>query len=160
MLKKKLLGLMVAGSVAVMLAGCGNSAENGKSGMKSSAGSGAEYAPAGKDTFVRANGSEPESVDPAKIQTNVAASILYDLYEGLMSENQANEPIAGVAKSWKISDDGKVYTFYLRRDAKWSNGEPVTAEDFVYSLKRAVAPKTASPAARHGERNARSSRPG
>ena len=50
------------------------------------------------------------------------------------------KPIAGVAENWKISSDGKVYTFYLRPNAKWSNGDPVTANDFVYSFRRILNP--------------------
>lgn len=106
-----------------------------------------QYAPKGKDTLVRANGADPETLDPQKAQTNTSAAILYDLYEGLLSETQSNTPAPGVAKSWTVSQDGKVYTFHLRDDAKWSNGMPVTAEDFVYSFQRAVDPKTASPMA-------------
>ena len=94
--------------------------------------------------MVRSNGSEPDSLDPAHAQTNVAAAILYDIGEGLLSEDQSNKPTPGVAKSWKISDDGLVYTFNLRDNAKWSNGEPVVASDFVYAFKRAVDPATLS----------------
>lgn len=122
---------------AVLIIGCGGNSEN------SSAQSG-QFAPKSKDILLRGNGSEPESLDPAHVQTNVAAGILYDLSEGLMTEDQSNNPVAGVAKSWKESEDGLIYTFSLRDDAKWSNGESVTAYDFEYSLKRAVDPKTAS----------------
>ncbi|MCF6776873.1 peptide ABC transporter substrate-binding protein [Thiotrichales bacterium 19X7-9] len=106
-----------------------------------------KYAPKGKDTFVRANGAEPESLDPHKAQTTTSSAILYDLFEGLVSETQKNTPAPGVAQSWTVSNDGKVYTFYLRDDAKWSNNQPVTANDFVYALQRAVNPNTASPMA-------------
>ncbi len=82
------------------------------------------------------------TIDPALASDTTSARVLNDLFEGLVAEDENNNPIPGVAESWDISDDGKVYTFHLRKEAKWSNGEPVTAEDFVYSLKRAVTPRT------------------
>ncbi|MBT6449434.1 MAG: hypothetical protein HOK62_01765, partial [Verrucomicrobiales bacterium] len=83
------------------------------------------------------NGAEPQSLDP-HIATSVGAShILSSLLEGLMSEHpQTLEPQPGVAESWAISKDRKTYTFTLRKNAKWSNGDPVTAQDFVYSYRR------------------------
>ncbi|MED7789101.1 peptide ABC transporter substrate-binding protein [Francisella sp. 19X1-34] len=135
---KKTLFLMVAtGLLSMTLASCDSSKTSDSS--KASI-----YAPAGKDTFVRANGSEPDSLDPMHTQTVPASNILYDLGEGLIGLNQSNKPIPGVAKSWKVSSNNLVYTFYLRKDAKWSNGKPVTAEDFVYSFQRNVTPKNAS----------------
>ena len=84
------------------------------------------------------------TLDPAIASDTTSSRVLNDLFEGLVSEDENNNPVPGVAKSWQISKDGKTYTFHLREDAKWSNGEPVTAEDFVFSLKRAIDPKTAS----------------
>ena len=101
--------------------------------------------PAAAETvFHRGNGAEPESLDPHKLTGVPEANILYDLSEGLLVLSPTAEPAPGVAESWDISDDGKTYTFHLRQNAKWSNGDPVTAEDFVYSLRRAVDPATAS----------------
>lgn len=91
------------------------------------------------------NSQEPGSLDPHKASGVPAASILHDLYEGLVSTGDHAQIIPGVAKSWDISDDRRTYIFHLRPDAKWSNGEPVTAKDFVYSLRRSVDPKIASP---------------
>ncbi len=88
----------------------------------------------------RGNGAEPETLDHHKSTGVTEANIIYDLQEGLLVFSPNGEPAPGVAESWDISDDGKVYTFHLRADAKWSNGDPVTAEDFVYSLRRAVEP--------------------
>ncbi|WP_440617647.1 peptide ABC transporter substrate-binding protein [Cysteiniphilum sp. 6C5] len=122
---------------AFFIAGCGNNKHQSSQAAD-------QFAPKGKDTLVRANGSEPDSLDPARAQTNVAGQILGDIGEGLMSQNQKNEPVPGVAKSYTVSKDGLVYTFDLRKDAKWSNGEPVTASDFLYAFQRAVNPKTAS----------------
>ncbi|MBN0840129.1 oligopeptide ABC transporter substrate-binding protein OppA, partial [Pseudomonas aeruginosa] len=68
-----------------------------------------------------------------------------DLFEGLLNTSPKDgHPIPGVAESWD-NKDFKVWTFHLRKDAKWSNGEPVTAQDFVYSWQRLVDPKTTSP---------------
>lgn len=67
-----------------------------------------------------------------------------DLLEGLTQHESRGQTILGVAQRWE-SKDNKVWVFYLRPDAKWSNGDPVTAEDFVYSWQRMADPKTASP---------------
>ena len=136
-MKKKLLITSSAIVLALGLAGCSNHATT-------SAKNSQEYAPVSKTTLVRANGSSPATIDYAKMQTNVANNIGYDIYEGLTVFNQSNEPVPGVAKSWKMSKDGLTYTFYLRHDAKFSNGAPVTAKDFVYGMQRAVNPETAS----------------
>jgi oligopeptide transport system substrate-binding protein len=101
--------------------------------------------PAAAETVIhRGNGAEPESLDPHKLTGVPEANILYDLSEGLLVLSPKAEPAPGVAERWDISDDGTTYTFHLRQNAKWSNGDPVTAEDFVYSLRRAVDPATAS----------------
>jgi oligopeptide transport system substrate-binding protein len=92
----------------------------------------------------RGNGTEPESLDPHKATGVPEAFIINDILEGLATLSAKGEPVPGVAESWEISDDGTTYTFHLRADAKWSNGDPVTAEDFVYSFRRAVDPATAA----------------
>lgn len=71
--------------------------------------------------------------------------------EGLVNIDTEDRLIPGVAERWEYSEDFKTVTFYLRKDAKWSNGEPVTAHDFVYSWQRLVDPKTASPYATYIE---------
>ncbi len=83
------------------------------------------------------NGAEPQSLDP-HIATSVSANnILSAIVEGLMSEHPKTlEPQPGVAERWDISEDRKTYIFHLRKDAKWSNGDPVTAQDFEYSYRR------------------------
>src|SRR5260370_12588976 len=88
----------------------------------------------------RGNGAEPETLDPQKLTGVPEANIAYDLYEGLATLDDHGNPTGGVAKSWDVSDDGKVYTFHLRDDAKWSNGDPITADDVVYTLRRVVHP--------------------
>ncbi|WP_440617055.1 peptide ABC transporter substrate-binding protein [Cysteiniphilum sp. 6C5] len=76
---------------------------------------------------------------------DVSYRVIADLFEGLVNLNQSNQVVPGVANSWDISSDGLVYTFHLRKNAKWSNGEPVTAEDFVYAFRRNADPAQASP---------------
>lgn len=89
-------------------------------------------------------GSEPPSLDPGIMTDAQSAIVASGLFEGLMRLNEAGEPENALATDWKVSDDGKTYTFTLRQDAKWSNGDPVTAHDFEYAWKRALAPETAS----------------
>ncbi|XEI31653.1 ABC transporter substrate-binding protein [Aeromonas veronii] len=94
--------------------------------------------------LVKGNGSEPATLDPQKVEGTPESAILRDLFEGLVSSGHKGEVVPGVAESWETKDN-KHYVFHLRKDAKWSNGEPVTAHDFVYAFQRAVDPKTASP---------------
>ncbi|MGH8495978.1 MAG: peptide ABC transporter substrate-binding protein [Gammaproteobacteria bacterium] len=101
-------------------------------------------APASLQVLHRGNGNEPESLDPHASRTDSASNILRDLFEGLTTFDPAGELVPGVAESWEISDDGKTYTFTLREDARWSNGAPVTAGEFVYSFRRLVDPAAAA----------------
>ncbi len=103
-----------------------------------------------KQTLVRNNGSEVQSLDPHKIEGVPESNISRDLFEGLLISDPEGRPVAGVAQKWE-NQDFKVWTFHLRKDAKWSNGEPVTAQDFVYSWQRLVTPDTASPYASYLE---------
>jgi oligopeptide transport system substrate-binding protein len=91
-----------------------------------------------------ANMAEPESLDPHKTSSVGESNILRNLFEGLMVLDPSGHVAPGVAESFSISPDGLTYTFRLRDDAKWSNGEPVTARDFVYSLRRIEDPRTRS----------------
>lgn len=99
---------------------------------------------AAEQVLRRGNGTEPESLDPHRSEGVPASTILRDLYEGLLSADAAGRLIPGAAERWTISQDGKVYTFTLRRDGRWSNGEPVTAADFEFALKRSADPATLS----------------
>ena len=94
--------------------------------------------------YNRGNSADPESLDPHKTSTVYEAHILRDLFQGLVMQDAKAELIAGAAESWTVSDDGKVYTFKLRPDGLWSNGDPVTAQDFVYSFQRLLNPETAA----------------
>ena len=92
----------------------------------------------------RGNGAEPETLDP-HLSTGVPeAHLQRDLFEGLVAEAADGKIIPGTAERWDISADGQTYTFHLRANAKWSNGDPVTADDVVYSFRRLLDPKTAS----------------
>nr|HAT2260835.1 oligopeptide ABC transporter substrate-binding protein OppA [Citrobacter freundii] len=97
-----------------------------------------------KQTLVRNNGSEVQSLDPHKIEGVPESNINRDLFEGLLISDVDGKPSPGVAEKWE-NKDFKVWTFHLRKDAKWSDGTPVTAEDFVYSWQRLANPNTASP---------------
>ncbi|KFB11234.1 peptide ABC transporter substrate-binding protein [Nitratireductor basaltis] len=93
-------------------------------------------------TYVRGNDGDPETLDQHKTSTVSEAHLLRDLYEGLVIYDAKAKVVPGVAESWEMSEDGTVYTFKLREDAKWSNGDPVTAEDFVFSFQRIQDPET------------------
>jgi len=95
-------------------------------------------------TFHRGNGGEPATLDPHRNEETSGSAILRDLFEGLVSEDVDLNIIPGVAASWQISDDGLQYTFNLAPEARWSNGDAVTAADFVAGLRRTVTPATAS----------------
>jgi oligopeptide transport system substrate-binding protein len=92
----------------------------------------------------RGNSADPESLDPHKTSTVYEAHILRDLFLGLTTEDVRSDVIPGAAESWTVSGDGKVYTFKLRADGKWSDGSPVTANDFVFAWRRLTDPATAA----------------
>lgn len=87
------------------------------------------------------NGTEPQGIDPHIVTGVPEHHIVSSLFEGLVSKDPYTlEPVPGVAESWEISEDGRTYTFNLRRDAVWSNGDPVTAGDFLWSWERVLSP--------------------
>ncbi|WP_252177729.1 ABC transporter substrate-binding protein [Endozoicomonas sp. 4G] len=94
--------------------------------------------------LVRGNGGEPASLDPQKVEGTPGDAVVRDLFEGLVTQDQEGNIIPGQAESWTVSDDNKVFTFKIRDTAQWSNGDPVTAGDFVFAFQRAVDPETAS----------------
>src|SRR5215210_4445563 len=86
--------------------------------------------PAVTDKVLRiANLGEPETLDPHKTSTTIESKILLNLFEGLVVQDRKGEVAPGVAEAWSMSTDGVTYTFGLRPNAKWSNGDPVTASD-------------------------------
>lgn len=94
-------------------------------------------------TLIRNNGSEPETLDPAVAESVGANTITRDLFEALTANDSDGKTVPGVAESWKQTNT-TTWVFKLRPNAKWSNGDPVTADDFVYGIRRFVDPKTAS----------------
>lgn len=94
--------------------------------------------------YRRGNDADPETLDPHKTSTVAEAHILRDLFEGLLTYDNHGAIIPGMAESWTVSDDRLTYRFRLRPDGRWSNGEAVTADDFLFSLRRILDPKTAA----------------
>ena len=106
----------------------------------------------------RGNDSDPETLDPHKTSTVAEANLLRDLYEGLVLHDMKADVAPGVAASWTISPDGLVYVFKLRTSPRWSNGDAVTAQDFVFSFRRLLDPATLAKFTRmNSERNGASS---
>jgi len=95
--------------------------------------------------FRRGHQAEPESLDPQKVDSAEESNILLDMFEGLTRIDGAGKIVPGVASSWDVVPDGLSWTFHLRPQAKWSDGTPVVAGDFVYGFRRAVDPATAAP---------------
>jgi oligopeptide transport system substrate-binding protein len=88
--------------------------------------------------------AEPETLDPPKSTSVYDAAVEADLFEGLVILGSGETILPGAAESWELAPDGVTYTFHLRKDARWSNGEPLTAQDFVYAWRRVVDPATAA----------------
>lgn len=127
--------------LAMFMTGCSDNASSNKTANQSS-----NIDPkvlADTQEIVINNAAEPESLDPHKVSGVPESNIGRQMFEGLTNTDADGKTIPGMATSWE-SPDNKVWTFKLR-DAKWSNGDPVTAEDFVYSMRRVVDPNTASP---------------
>ncbi|OIX94212.1 ABC transporter substrate-binding protein [Pantoea sp. Ae16] len=99
---------------------------------------------ASQQTIVRHIKDEPASLDPMKAVGLPEIQVMRDLFEGLTSQDAKGQIVPGVAESWS-SNDNKIWLFTLRKDARWSDGSPVTAQDFVYSWQRLVDPKNSSP---------------
>jgi oligopeptide transport system substrate-binding protein len=96
-------------------------------------------------TLLIGNGAEPADLDPHIAVSYNDYNILVSLFEGLTVIDEAtSKPLPGAAKNWDISPDGLTYTFHLRPEGVWSNGDPVTAQDFVFSIERILSPKLGS----------------
>ncbi|MGC7845671.1 peptide ABC transporter substrate-binding protein [Desulforudis sp. 1088] len=127
-----LLIVLVVVLAGLLAAGCGGG-KDGKDAGKQAA-----------EQYIRYNlGAEPETLDPARSTGLPEGTLITHLLEGLTRYDANNVPQPAIAESWDISPDQLTYTFHLR-DAKWSNGEPVTAEDFKYAWLRALNPETAA----------------
>ena len=116
-----------------LLAGCGGVASEGFYGKTA----------APRDNVLRyITGSEPESLDPAVPTGQPEARLLMSLYDGLIEyDPRTMQPIPGIAESWEVGQENTEYIFKLRKNAKFSNGEPIKAQDFVYSFRRALDPE-------------------
>ncbi len=95
----------------------------------------------------RGLGPEPDSLHIHQAQGLAAVNLLRDIREGLVTFDEHGELVPGQAASWQEFDGGRRYRFYLRPEARWSNGDPVTAEDFVRAWRRAFTPETTAPTA-------------
>ncbi|MCL6661221.1 MULTISPECIES: peptide ABC transporter substrate-binding protein [Paenibacillus] len=136
-----LLTLILA--FGTVLAACGSKNEGTGNTDTGSASEGNGLA---KDQILKINlSAEPPTLDPAQAKDSQTNTVLKFLYEGLVRIDADGKEQAGVAKDWTISEDGLKYVFNLNPDAKWSNGDAITAEDFVRSWERALKPETASP---------------
>ncbi|WP_340398924.1 peptide ABC transporter substrate-binding protein [Paenibacillus sp. FSL H8-0079] len=136
-----LLTLILA--FGTVLAACGSKNEGTGNTDTGSANEGNGLA---KDQILKINlSAEPPTLDPAQAKDSQTNTVLKFLYEGLVRIDADGKEQAGVAKDWTISEDGLKYVFNLNPEAKWSNGDAITAEDFVRSWERALKPETASP---------------
>ena len=123
-----LLGILIAVTWGALLNGC----------------SGPRQEEALSPVLHRSLIANPESLDPHKARSVQAGDVLRDIGEGLTTYSATGELVPGTASEWTVSDDGLVYTFTIRDEARWSNGEPVTAEHFAFSLRRLVDPAIAA----------------
>ncbi|ANZ69422.1 peptide ABC transporter substrate-binding protein [Pediococcus claussenii] len=127
MKQRKIMVIMVTATLAVLLAACGKSKNQSM---------------ADKQVVNWSEKSELPTMDISTGTDEISFTTMSNTNEGLLRLGKDNKAEMGVAKDMKVSKDGKTYTFNLRKDAKWSNGDPVTAQDFVYSWQRTNDPKT------------------
>ncbi|MEZ5458121.1 MAG: peptide ABC transporter substrate-binding protein [Steroidobacteraceae bacterium] len=133
MLKRSALWLVLS-----LLVACGGGAPS----PDQPTGAAADAAAA--ERLVRGNGPEPDSLDPQRARNFESANVLRDVFEGLTAIGRDGEPVPAAAERWETSADGLRWTFTLRDALRWSNGDPVVAEDFAAALRRLVDPATAS----------------
>ena len=131
-------------AMSVALAACSGAGDKKASTEPKSGGDKTEGKLAAKQVLNLAETAEIPSMDVSKSTDTTSSLILGNTMEGLYRLDKDNKPIPGIAESYKKSDDGKKYTFKLRKDAKWSNGDSVTAKDFVFAWQRLLDPKTAA----------------
>lgn len=135
---KKYLSLLLSVALVVgLLAGCGTGKQSSEKGQKENG------APGGK-VFRYGFLDEPPGVDPSISQGDVQSTIYAALYEGLVTCDPEGNIIPGCAESWETNADQTEYIFTLREGLNWSDGKPLTAQDFVYSWLRVLEPATAS----------------
>ncbi|MEE8307306.1 MAG: ABC transporter substrate-binding protein, partial [Gammaproteobacteria bacterium] len=100
-----------------------------------------------EQTVRRSGIGDASTLDPHRWVDGWEGNIVMDLFQGLTTLDAEANVVPGVASSWQVSEDGKSYVFELRKDARWSDGVAVTADDVVFSFRRILDPQTASPAA-------------
>ncbi|WP_274571014.1 peptide ABC transporter substrate-binding protein [Neisseria leonii] len=128
---------VLGGGIALSLAACGG----GQAEQAASSAASVQTASRDGSRVTINNGMEPSTLDPHKSGDMPAFAVQRQLFEGLVSNDPQGLPVPGLAERWE-TEDNKIWTFYLR-EAKWSNGDPITADDFVYSLRRLTDPATA-----------------
>jgi oligopeptide transport system substrate-binding protein len=133
----RLVALVAASLLAA--AGCG-----GGGGGGSSSSGGSTGGTASDQTITIGWGAEPPSLDPGLATDVTSSNILLNIMDPLVTLGDDLKPVPSLAESWDISKDGKTVTFHLRGDGKWTNGDPVTAEDFEWSWKRTISPELAA----------------
>src|SRR6185503_15943839 len=97
-----------------------------------------------QEITVNALQGEPDNLDPSRSSFATEAAVIHQVFETLLTFDKDLKPVPGAATSYDVSADGKTYTFHLKPDGKWSDGQPVTAKDFVYSFRRILDPATAA----------------
>jgi oligopeptide transport system substrate-binding protein len=128
---------LLAASALVALAGCSRHSEDGTYFGTIDRG------PKEATTLYANNGSEPEYIDPGLSSESTGATIVRQLFEGLLIKHpETVEPIQGVATHYDASDDNRLFRFHLRPEEKWSDGRPVVADDFIYAWRRVLDPAT------------------
>jgi dipeptide transport system substrate-binding protein len=142
---RKFLSLLLAGVLLFVMAACTANENAGKE--TDSKDDGKKEEESAEKVLYLNNGQEPTSFDPPIGFDSVSWTALNNLMEGLTRLGKDHEPEAAIAEKWDVSEDGKTYTFHIREDAKWSNGDPVTAGDFEFAWKRLLNPDTGSSAA-------------
>ena len=137
---KAVLAVLMAGTMMLGVVGCGGSSDT--AGTEASA---SDSASAGSSSDMNVMLETPvESLDPQQATDGTSFEVIADYTDGLMQMDADGQAVPAIAESYDLSDDGLTYTFHLRSDAKWSNGTPVTAADFVFAWQRAVDPAVAS----------------
>jgi len=122
-----------------LVAGCGGGGGGG------AAGTSGGTTPAANQTFTIAWGAEPPSLDPGLSTDTTSSNVLLNIMDPIVRlDPNTNAAVPSLAESWDITDGGKTVTYHLRHDGKWTNGDPVTAGDFVYSWKRTLSPELAA----------------
>ena len=145
---KSLLAFGMAAAMALAATGCGGSASSASSAAEStssaSQGTEAESTSAGSGTLNIMLETPVESLDPQLATDGTSFEVIADYTDGLMQMDADGAAVPACAESYEVSEDGTTYTFHIREDAVWSNGDPVTANDFVFAWQRAVDPANAS----------------